>query len=57
MRGLSVWVVLWVILKTLKITLTDCFLTILIQKTTPIKYLFLKRSHLKNVFFGSVLIK
>ncbi len=34
--GLSVWVVLWVILKTLKITLTDCFLTILIQKKQPL---------------------
>ncbi|EMR60977.1 hypothetical protein HPCPY1662_0625 [Helicobacter pylori CPY1662] len=57
--GLSVWVVLWVILKTLKITLTDCFLTILIQKkTTPIKWLLsLKGNDLKNVFFGSVFIK
>ncbi|KMZ52088.1 hypothetical protein AC785_00155 [Helicobacter pylori] len=50
--GLSVWVVLWVILKMLKSALTDCFLTILIQKTTPIKwFLFLKRNDLKNVFF------
>ncbi len=38
--GLSVWV----ILKTLKSALIDCFLTILIQKTTPIKwFLSLKR--------------
>ncbi|MGL2580569.1 hypothetical protein ACQJ5D_00855 [Helicobacter pylori] len=35
--GLSVWVILWVILKTLKSALIDCFLTILIQKTTPIQ--------------------
>ncbi|EKE95935.1 hypothetical protein OUS_0496 [Helicobacter pylori R056a] len=35
---------LWVILKTLKITLTDCFLTILIQKkNNPYKiFYFLK---------------
>lgn len=39
-------------LKNAKKLLADCFLTILIQKTTPIKwFLSLKRNDLKNVFF------
>ncbi|GAA9438456.1 hypothetical protein UBN10_06250 [Helicobacter pylori] len=39
-------------LKNAKSALTDCLLTILIQKTTPIKWLLsFKRNDLKNVFF------